>query len=105
VTRPALPVVLGRRAVKQIERAARWWALNRPAARGAVAEDLEKAFALIAGQPDCGTLVRDSRVVGVRRIHLARLDYFLYYRVAGRTPRIEVLAFWHARRGTGPSIR
>jgi len=62
-----------------------------------------KAFALIAAQPECGTPVQKSRVVGVRRIHLARLNYFLYYRI-GRTRRIEVLAFWHASRGTGPRL-
>jgi plasmid stabilization system protein ParE len=82
VTRPALPVVIGRRAVAQVEEVARWWAENRPGARDAVRQDLTKALGLIALQPECGTPAQNARLAGVRRIHLSRLNYFLYYRLA-----------------------
>jgi plasmid stabilization system protein ParE len=82
-----VPVIVGRRAVIQIETASRWWAANRAAAPGAVAEDLEKASALIAAQPECGTPVKSARVAGVRRVHLPRVGYYQYYRVARRARR------------------
>ena len=61
--------------------------VNRPAAPRAVVEDLEKGVALIAAQPECGTPVKSARARGVRRVYLARLGYYLYYRVAGRAHR------------------
>jgi hypothetical protein len=38
----------------------------------------------------------------VQRFHLSRISYHLYYRVRG--DRVEVLAFWHASRGSGPDV-
>jgi len=43
-----LPIRVTRRATAQISEAATWWTLNRPAAPGAISEELERAFALIA---------------------------------------------------------
>jgi hypothetical protein len=37
----------------------------------------------------------------VRRLHLARIRYHLYYRIRRRT--VEVIAFCHTSRGVGPS--
>jgi len=104
VTSAALPIVFDRRAATQIEEVAHWWAVNRPAAPGAVRDDLEQAFALIATQPECGVPVQNARLAGVRRIHLARLNYFVYYRLSRRLRRVEILAFWHAKRGSGPPM-
>jgi plasmid stabilization system protein ParE len=103
LTRLALPVIVGRRAPVQIETAGLCGG-ESSAATGAVAEDLEKAFALITAQPECGTPVKSARVAGVRRVHLPRVGYYLYYRVVRRVRRIEILAFWHAKRGAGPPI-
>jgi plasmid stabilization system protein ParE len=68
LTRPALPVVIAGRAAAQIEDVARWWAENRPAARDAVRQDLAKALALIAAQPECGIPAQNARLAGVRRV-------------------------------------
>jgi hypothetical protein len=38
----------------------------------------------------------------VKRVHLARVHYHLYYRVRGE--EVQVLALWHTSRGTGPQI-
>jgi hypothetical protein len=39
----------------------------------------------------------------VRRLLLSRIGYWLYYREdAGG---IDVLAFWHVKRGSGPTVR
>jgi plasmid stabilization system protein ParE len=104
VTRPALPVVFARRAAQQVETAAAWWRENRPACREAVAEDIVRALAVLAMQPGCGTPARSIKLKAVRRLYLPRLDYFLYYRTASRKLRIEVLAFWHAKRGRAPQL-
>jgi len=39
---PALPVVLTRRAARQVEAAAAWWRLNRPAAPDALEADTHR---------------------------------------------------------------
>ena len=95
-------VVIKPRAQREIERAAQWWADNRLAAPGAVRQDLEAALALLAEEPGIGTKVDTSRTDVVRRLHLTRIRYFVYYRV--RSNRLEVVAFWHASREQGPSL-
>jgi len=104
VTAHSLPVVLTATARRQVERAQAWWEENRPAARGALQDELRVAFQLVASQPACGTVIPSTRFQGVRRILLRRVGYFLYYRLAPRKKQVEVLAFWHARRGTGPAV-
>ena len=89
-----------RRAAEQIKEAARWWEENRPAARGAVREDLEQVFALLSRQAGVGARARNARVAGVCRIHLSRIRYYLFYRAKRST--MEVLAFWHTSRGSEP---
>jgi plasmid stabilization system protein ParE len=97
-----LEVQITHRARQQIQAASVWWRENRPAAPNAVAEDLARAFELVALHPEIGAVARNRRLSGVRRILIGRLRYHLYYRVAGTPPRVEVLAFWHATRGSSP---
>ena len=100
----SLPVVFTATARRQVERAQVWWEENRPAAPDAILNELRVALQLVTSQPSCGATVAGTRFRGVRRIFLRRVDYFLYYRVAPRRKQLEVLAFWHARRGTGPAV-
>ncbi|MBX9630782.1 MAG: type II toxin-antitoxin system RelE/ParE family toxin [Burkholderiales bacterium] len=88
------------RAQRQIETAAEWWAANRPAAPGAIRNDLRAALDALVEQPSIGTRIEISRADEVRRLYLVRTGYFVYYRVRGRL--LEVIAFWHARREVGP---
>jgi plasmid stabilization system protein ParE len=97
-------VVVTFRAAAEIRAAAAWWRENRPAAPEALGEDLERAFTLLALQPQIGTPARNERLAGVRRVLLARVRYHLYYRVIESPPRLEVLALWHASRGAGPGL-
>lgn len=99
----ALPVVFTRRAARQIEAAAAWWSANRPAAPLAIRDDLRGVVTLIGEQPMCGTPTPSQSHAGLRRIHLPRVDYHLYYRLAPRLRQVQVVAFWHARRAP-PSI-
>jgi plasmid stabilization system protein ParE len=98
----ALGVRIKPRAQREIERAAEWWAENRPAAVGAVRKDIEAALALLVEEPGIGTKIETARAEIVRRLYLTRVRYFLYYRVRGNY--LEVVAFWHASRETGPAL-
>jgi plasmid stabilization system protein ParE len=91
-----------RRADAQIDQAASWWEQNRPHAPGAVDDELAEAFSLLAVQPDIGASALNTRTRAVKRIFLARIRYWLYYRVRG--DETAILAFWHASRGSGPGL-
>jgi len=97
-----LPITISRRAQAQIEEAAAWWAANRPSAPGAIREDLERIFALLAVQPGMGSQARATKLKGVRRVTLFRIRYHVYYRATDE--RLEILALWHTSRGRQPSL-
>ena len=90
------------RAAAHIERAEIWWKENRPLAPLALKEELSQAFALLGLQPNIGTPARNASTEGVRRIHLARVHYYLYYRV--HEDEVQILALWHTSRGIEPSM-
>ena len=90
------------RALAQIERAARWWAVNRLAAPGAIASDFEAATKLLALQPGIGSRSTSKRYPDLRSLQLDRVRYDIYYDI--RPGRIVVLAFWHSNRDTAPKL-
>jgi plasmid stabilization system protein ParE len=100
----ALSVRVAPSAARSIREAAQWWTANRPKAPTAFVEELERALEIITTQPGVGTLIRDVELSGVRRVHLARVRYYLYYRVSSTSDRVEVLALWHSSRGSGPAL-
>ena len=91
-----------KRAQVQIDRAARWWDENRDLAREAFDDDLAEALLLLGAEPSVGAPVFRLRAQGVRRLHLARIRYQLYYRARGDW--VEVLALWHTSRGGEPPV-
>ena len=91
-----------KRAHAHIEQAATWWEKNRLLAPGALNEELAEAFSLLSAQPSIGVSALNTKTKGVRRVHLARVHYYLYYRVRG--DEVQVLALWHTSRGTGPQL-
>ena len=91
-------------AKAHIRAAEEWWRLNRPKAPNAIREELERASSLISVQPEVGARARNVRLPGVRRLHLARVRYYIYYRVVTEPEQVEVLAFWHASRGSSPPL-
>ena len=97
-----LRIKVSARAAGQVRQAAAWWSANRPAAPGAVAKDVGESIALLAEQPGIGARYGGSRTPGVRRLFLGRIGYFVYYRATNDT--LEVLALWHARRGSEPFL-
>jgi plasmid stabilization system protein ParE len=90
-------------AERQIREASAWWHANRPAARGLFRQELTRGFDFITTQPEIGTRALDTAIRGVRRLHLIRIRYYLYYRVRN-DDSVEVVALWHTSRGKGPSI-
>jgi plasmid stabilization system protein ParE len=93
---------IAKRADAHIEQAADWWEQNRPLSPGALDEELAEAFALLFSQPAIGAPALNAKTRGVRRVHLARVHYYLYYRVRGEL--IDVLALWHTSRGAQPPV-
>ena len=97
-----LAIRVTQRAAREIDEAFDWWRKNRPDAPDAIREELERGFALISSHPNVGARAVNTSLRGVRRVHLARIQYHLYYRT---TPSaIDVLAFWHAKRGSKPTL-
>lgn len=90
-------------AQRQIREAAAWWRENRPAARGLFEQELARGYDLITTQPSVGVRVFDVSIQGVRRFHLLRIHYHLYYRLLNEDT-VEVLALWHVRRGKRPPL-
>ena len=97
-----LPVKATPSAEAQIQKAARWWLANRDKAPNAFREELERGFALISQRPDAGVKATNVKLKEVRRIHLSRIRYFLYYRV--HAEQVQVLALWHSSRLKGPTL-
>jgi len=100
----AFSIKIVRRAAREISEAAEWWLANRPAAPDAIEEELRRGFALLASQPGIGAPARNARLTGVRRVYLSRVRYHIYYRVQQSSRVVEVLAFWHASRGSSPNL-
>ena len=92
------------RASREVAEAKRWWYANRTKAPQALEEELRTALELIATTPGIGAVARNIALPGVRRIVLNRVNYFLYYRPNIEAHIVEVVALWHARRGTGPRL-
>ena len=91
-----------RRAASQIREASHWWRENRPSARDALREELVQSFELLSLHPRIGAIARNPKLQGVRRIHLSRVRYYLYYRVREPDAMVDVLSFWHVSRGAEP---
>jgi len=97
-----LPIKVTPAADVQIQEAGSWWLANREKAPEAFKEELQRGFALISQQPEVGAKATNVKLKGVRRIHLSRIRYFLYYRVQGDW--VEVLALWHSSRLKSPVL-
>jgi plasmid stabilization system protein ParE len=97
-----LPIRITRSAAAQIEGADQWWLEHRPLAPGAVREDIQAALALLRRQPGVGANISNANLKNVRRLHLGRIRYYIYYQV--RDDGLVILAFWHSSRGSKPAL-
>ncbi|MGH9418363.1 MAG: type II toxin-antitoxin system RelE/ParE family toxin [Thermoanaerobaculia bacterium] len=99
-----LPVEVIPSARRQLDIAHAWWEINRTAAPNAIRDDFEAMARLIARNPKIGRHATKTKTRNVRQVYLRRVGYFVYYRVIGSPPFLEIMAFWHSRRGKGPPI-
>ncbi len=90
------------RATREIETIDEWWRKNRHSSPDLFVTELERMLAAVVLIPTLGTPAKSKRAAGVRRVLLPRTRYHVYYRVREET--VEVLAVWHAARGTGPGL-
>jgi len=90
------------RAAGEVERAEQWWLDSRPAAPNAFRADLLGAVTLLLRQPGGRVKVANTKLRGVRRLHLGRIRYFVYYQLRGA--ELVVLSVWHTSRGKGPGL-
>lgn len=97
-----LAVEVTPRALAQLERAAKWWAVNRPAAPGAIANDFEAASKLLALQPGIGERSASRKYPELRSLQLDRVRCDVYYHVL--PGKVVILAFWHSNRGSAPRL-
>ena len=97
-----LDVVFQHRATRDIEEINAWWRANREAAADLFLFELRATLSIAALSPTLGAPARDVRLLDIRRLILQRTRYHVYYRVAGQV--LEVLAVWHAVRGSGPGL-
>ena len=70
-----LELHITKRAARELDRIAQWWASHRPAAPGAVREDLDAALALLLEQPGLGVIVSEASSPNARRFHIDRVRY------------------------------
>ena|ERR1041385_4380226 len=91
-------------AAQHVREAEEWWRLNRPAAPNAIREELQRLLPIIAMQPRIGSRATNVKLEGVRRIHIRRIWYHIYFHVTGTPEFLEVVALWHSSRGSGPPI-
>ena len=92
-------------ADQQIQEANRWWRQNRDKAPDAILQEVERIGSLLSQQPQLGARATNVKLRGVRRIHIERIHYDVYYRVLGSPPElVEIVAFWGSRRGNAPPI-
>jgi plasmid stabilization system protein ParE len=97
-----LAVVFQRRATREIQEIDAWWRKNRPSSPDLFVTELDHMLTVVALMPTLGAPARSERVRDVRRALLRRTSYHVYYRVRGAA--LQVLAVWHAARGTGPGL-
>jgi plasmid stabilization system protein ParE len=64
---------------------------------------LLEAVGLLESQPQSGASIEDPEFPDVRALSLTRVRYRIFYRVRGGSV-VEVVAFWHTSRGTGPPL-
>ena len=100
--RPRFSVIIMPSAHRQIAQASTWWRPNRPAVAQLFDDELDQSLMRLAENPGLGSRLQWSRLPDVHRLLVHRVGYVVFYRLRPRAQRIEVLAVWHARRGSGP---
>lgn len=86
-----LPVRFTDRAWREYVVARAWWRENRDKPPDAFVDEVAVGLHLIRRDPGVGQPIRYGRYADARRIHLDRVRYYIYYRVAGDVVRIQAI--------------
>ncbi len=89
-----------KRARQELRQAAQWWLENRQESADAFERELWHAFYILLAHPHMGQQI--AHLKNVRRLHVSRLNYFLYYRPDSNG--LLILALWHTSRGADPGL-
>ena len=65
---------------------------------------LQRILPIIAMQPLVGSQATNVKLEGVRRVHIRRIRYHIYFHVTGTPEFLEVVALWHSSRDSGPPV-
>ena len=96
-------VLLTRPASEQGQAISDWWALNRTKAPDLFDEELAWALSYLEHAPLTGARIR-GRHRHPRRLLLQKTRYHVYYTVEEAIRQVDVIAVWHAARGSGPNV-
>jgi plasmid stabilization system protein ParE len=91
---------LSARAVKDIERADRWWREHRPEAPDALRDEVQAAIAQLLTAPRSGVAWGTRSGETVRRVVMPDIERVLYYALDDET--VVVLSVVGTRRGRQP---
>jgi plasmid stabilization system protein ParE len=96
-------VQLTLQAARQLARAREWWLANREKAPRAFDDDMNALLLLLEERPTLvGRPLEQERAV--RRVHLQRIRYYVYFQVDGDGEHVQILALWHASRVGEPTF-
>ncbi len=79
-----------------------WWAANRQLAPDLFDREFDAAVAAIGNAPATFLLYHCEHDVDVRRIHLPRTRYAVYFCI--ESDHVLIVAVWHTARGSGPPV-
>lgn len=94
------PLIISKRAQREIERIDRRWIETRPAAPDLFFSELREMLLLLRENPELGVLYPPKP--DVRRILLRSSLYHIYYEVLKN--QVSVVCVWSAVRGRAPNL-
>ncbi|MBX3199608.1 MAG: type II toxin-antitoxin system RelE/ParE family toxin [Labilithrix sp.] len=95
---------VARRAQREADRIAAWWAANRPAAPTLFIDELEATFRRLCETPSPGVGWPTSRRPTLRRVLMPRTQNHVYFCVDEAKDVVRVLAVWGAPKGGRPKL-
>ncbi len=95
-------VVVTEAAATELEAVARWWAGQGRGSPMTLVEEFDDACRRLAEGPGIGVRVKSRH--HVRRCHLERARYWVYYLVDEDHDVVSVLHVWHTSREGAPDL-
>lgn len=97
-----MKLIFTRRALRDVERHAKWWAEHRDA-KTLFEEELAYVLRQIRADPKRARVYRVARGHEQRRVLMSKTARHVYYRLEG-TDTVLILAVWGARRRREPRL-